>query len=146
MVNTTLQLGRVHNKRPQRHLVEKAVISCNLDSQTVAHQHRIGVFHIKKTSQAAQIEHARLIEQARPAFGRKQKHRMTLGFQGLLDTPRQRRDARIESSDKHKMQVGVHVIHQKLQLEQLAKRHRMPGRPLRPSMGTEYGMTVRILP
>ena len=46
---------------------------------------------------------------------------MTLGFQGLLDTPGQRRDARIESSDKHKMQVRVHVVHQKLQLEQLAK-------------------------
>ena len=146
MVNTALQFRCIRNERSQRYLAKKAVISCNLDSQTVAHQHRIGVFHVKKTSQAAQIEHARLIEQAGPALGRKQKYRMTLGFQGLLDTPRQRRDARIESSDKHKMQVGVHVVHQKLQLEQLAKRHRALDQSLRPSMGAEYGMTVRILP
>ena len=146
LVNASLQLGRIRNERPQRHLVEKAVTSCDLDSQTVAHQHRIRAFHVEETSKTAQIKHARLIEQAGPTFGRKQKHRMALGFQGFLDTPRQRRDARIESSDKHKMQVRVHVVHQKLQLEQLAKRHRMPSRPLRPSMGTEYGMTVRILP
>ena len=71
---------------------------------------------------------------------------MTLGFQGFLDTPRQRRDTRIKSSDKHKMQIGVRVVHQKLQLEQLAKRHRALDQSLRPSMGAEYGMTVRNLP
>ena len=50
MVNTALQFRCIRNERPQRHLTEKAIAGCSPDAQTIAHQHRIGALHIKKTS------------------------------------------------------------------------------------------------
>ena len=50
MVNTALQFRCIRDKRSQRYLAEKAVAGCSPDAQAIAHQHRIGALHIKKTS------------------------------------------------------------------------------------------------
>ena len=50
MVNTALQFRCIRNERSQRYLAKKAVAGCSPDAQAIAHQHRIGALHIKKTS------------------------------------------------------------------------------------------------
>ena len=126
--------------------IKKVASRRDLDPQPIAQQHRVGALHVKEAGKAIKTKRLRLIKQTRPTLGCKQENRVAPSLQGLFGAPGQRRNARIESSDKHKMQVWVHVVHQNLQLEQHAKKRRALSQPLRQSAGIEYGMTVRILP